>query len=118
MRRLALASAALMMLGGLTACGGSPDDASEKDFCDAIEKIGKVSVDDDFDKSKDAVSDLGDVGTPKGISDDARKGFELLVDETDDADSEKDFEKAGDDLSKDEEKQVEAFGEYTAKTCD
>ena len=114
MRRLALASAGLMLLGGLTACGGSPDDASEKDFCKAFEKVSATS---DFDKFQDAVDDFSDVGTPKGISEDARKGFEMIVDEAKDADSEKDFEDADKDFSKDEKKQVEEFSKYVGETC-
>ena len=116
MRRLALASAGLMLLGGLTACGGSPDDASKGDFCNAFKKVGKTGSS-DFKKFQDTVAEFGDVGTPKEISDDARKGFEFLIDKAGSADNEKDFKKVGDNLSKDEEKQIKAFSEYAAKTC-
>ncbi|KQY57514.1 hypothetical protein [Nocardioides sp. Root140] len=116
-KRLAAVAASLTLLGGLTAaCGGSPDDASKDDFCEAMEKVNS-STGDDFDKAKDAVKDLADVGTPDGIPDDARDGFELLVDAYDDADSEKDLEGAIDDLGKDDEKKGRAFGEYYAEKC-
>ncbi|QIX25239.1 hypothetical protein ncot_00540 [Nocardioides sp. JQ2195] len=112
MRRLALVGASLALLGGLTACGGAPDDASKDDFCDAAKKIDASS----FDDAKDAVEDLNDVGTPEDISDDARDGFEFFVDEVGDADSEDDLPK-DEDLSDDEKKQSEAFFKYITETC-
>ncbi|KRF12433.1 hypothetical protein ASG90_15825 [Nocardioides sp. Soil797] len=114
MRRLALVGASMALLGGMTACGGPPDDASEKDFCDGWSKFEESSS--DFDDAKDAVKDLEDVGTPKGISDDARKGFEFLVDEIGDADDEDDLPDDS-DLSDDEKKQSEAFSKYVMETC-
>lgn len=115
MRRLALVGASLVLFGGLTACGGSPDDASKDDFCDAMDKFSKTG--DDFDKVQDAAEELGDTGTPEDIDDDARKGFEFIVDKVDDADDEDDLKKTGDDMSKDDKKESEAFGKYYAKTC-
>ena len=72
---------------------------------------------DDFDKSKDAFKDLEDTGTPDDMPDDAREGFELIIDIADEADSSKDAEKKVEDLSKDEQKKVEAFSTYTVKKC-
>jgi hypothetical protein len=114
MRRV-LVGAAIVLVAGMTAGCGSPDDASKGDFCDAIQGLNKAG--DDFDKNKDAFAELGDTGTPDGISDDAREGFEILVDLADEADSNKDAEKSAKDLSSDEKKKVEAFGEYVGKTC-
>ena len=71
----------------------------------------------DFGKSRDAFADLGDTGTPEGISADAREGFEILVDLADEADSNEDAEKSAKDLSSDEKKKVDAFGKYAGKTC-
>lgn len=115
MRRLALVGASLVLLGGLTACGGSPDDASKDDFCDAMDKFGSAS--DDFDKVQDAAEELDETGTPEDIDDDARKGFEFLVDNVGDADDEDDLKKTGDDMSDDDKKESKALGEYYAKTC-
>lgn len=115
-RSLAGAGAAVVLLAGMTACGGdSPDDASKDDFCDAMEKV--INEADDFDKTKDAVADLADVGTPDDMDDDARDGFELLVDAYDDADDEDELEKAEDDLDSDEEDQSDAFGKYYLDKC-
>ncbi|MET1060976.1 MAG: hypothetical protein ABWX84_15345 [Nocardioides sp.] len=105
----------MVVVAGMTAGCGAPDDASTKDFCDAIAGLGEAG--DDFDKNKDAFKELGDTGTPEGISDDGREGFEILVDLADEAKSSKDAEKSGDDLSSDDEKKVEAFGKYVGETC-
>ena len=115
--RGALVGAGLVLMAGiLTGCGGdAPDDASEKDFCDAFQKLGDSG--DDFDKSKDGFKDLEDTGTPDDMPDDARAGFELIIGIADEADSSKDAEKKVADLSKDEQKQVEAFSTYTVKKC-
>ena len=90
MRRV-LVGATMLLVAGMTAACGAPDDASKKDFCDAIEGLNKAG--DDFDKNKDAFEELGDTGTPDGISDDGREGFEILIDLADEADSNKDAEK-------------------------
>jgi len=114
MRRV-LVGATMVLVAGLTAGCGSPDDASKDDFCDAIEGLTKAGS--DFGKSRDAFADLGDTGTPEGISADAREGFEILVDLADEADSNEDAEKSAKDLSSDEKKKVDAFGKYAGKTC-
>ena len=121
--RIALAAAGLVLVGGMTtACGGAgsaPDDASDKDFCKALKGVptGEDSSQEDLDKW---VSTLKDTGTPKGISDDERKGFEVLVDALDDVDVDdvkdnSDFE----DLVKDsgDLKNATKFSAYYEKTC-
>ena len=63
------------------------------------------------------------MGTPENISDDARDGFEIFVEELGDLD-EDDVEKYLEDpskdiaeVSKDDEKKVDEFTEYAAKEC-
>lgn len=114
-RTLASAGAAAVLMVSLTACGGSPEDASSKDFCGAMEDVGKSG--DNFDDTKDAVADLADVGTPEGIGDDARKGFELMVDAYDDSGDEDELKEKSDDLSDDEKKQGEEFSSYYLEEC-
>jgi hypothetical protein len=114
MRRVLL-GATLLMVAGMTVACGAPDDASKNDFCDAIQSLSKSG--DDFDKNKDAFQELGDTGTPEGISDDGREGFEILIDLADEAESSKDAQKAADDLSSNDQKKVEAFGKYVGETC-
>ena len=118
--RIALVGAGLaLMAGGLTACGGSsddaPEDASSKEFCGSFQKVSKSG--DDFDKTQQAFQDLKDTGTPKDLPDDARQGFEILTDIAVDADDEKDATNKAEDLSKDDEKKVTKFIEYTVKEC-
>lgn len=113
-KRIALVGASLVLMGGMTAaCGGSPEDASEKDFCAAYEKVDEV---DDFEGLKAAVEDLEDVGTPKGISEDGRKGFEIAVDAIGDLENEED-ELDEDSYSDKDKERLEAFTTYAAETC-
>jgi len=116
--------AGLVLVGGLaTACGGggsdAPDDASKDDFCEAFEAAptDEKPSQDDVDEWVDAMKDAG---TPDGISEDERHGFEVLVDAVDDADVDdledtSSFEDVVED--KDDRKDVEKFFAYYAKTC-
>jgi hypothetical protein len=126
---VALGAAALLALS-LTACGGggggsAPDDASAGDFCkdfgDAFNQdFGTDPTEDQFNSFKDQVANLGDTGTPKGIPDDARNGFETFVDAVDKLDY-NDVKNAGPDetfgISKDDKKDFEAFFAYATTTC-
>lgn len=128
MKRLALPSVLLIAGAALTACGGAPTDASTSDFCDAQTSLlgdlsaasEDVSDEEAVKKAKEWAGELEEVGTPEGISEDARKGFELMVDEIkglpDDA-TEEDVQKVEDDFSGDEDKQVKAYGDYVNEEC-
>ena len=59
--------------------GSSPTDASAKDFCTTYAAIVN-SGESDLATEKAAVTKLAQVGTPKDMPADARKGYELLVD--------------------------------------
>ena len=127
MKRLSLL-AALALTGALTAgCGGggsAPTDASTDDFCTAMGAITKIdsnaSEDAQAAKAHDIADKLNSTGTPKDISDDARKGFEKYVDILDGI-SASDIKDQNFDptkgMSSDENKQFEAFVSYTTKTC-
>ncbi|HEY1133794.1 MAG TPA: hypothetical protein VGE77_04400 [Nocardioides sp.] len=117
-----LSAAALVLAGAtLTACGGAPTDASESDFCDAFESaftdVGEQAMkegDEEVDFG-DAIDELEETGTPEGISDDAREGFENLVDALKDADG-----KTVDELNEEDSDDLdgdEAFSTYYAETC-
>jgi hypothetical protein len=127
----ALIAASLVLVAATTVgCGdsGPPADASEEDFCSTIDSFEKNLDDMDADAStkdqikavKDAFGELEDTGTPKGIPDDARKGFELEVKTIGDIDedaSEDDLQNIDEDLSDEEQKQVDAFTKYVSDTC-
>jgi hypothetical protein len=136
-KRLAAAgSTAAVLAFSLTACGGAPSDASTKDFCEAFNSSTEVFADIDpeaepseqagkaVDAFKEYADKLEEVGTPEGISDDAREGFEIMVEELGDLD-EGDVEKylkdpSGEDIaevSEDDEKKVDEFTEYAGKEC-
>lgn len=119
MRRLLSAAGLVLVAGTMTACGGPPDDASKSDFCKSIAAApsGEKPSQDDVD---DWVDELKDTGTPKGISDDERSGYEVLVDALDEADVDDIGEDSGfEDVVKDSDdrKDVEKFFAYYAKTC-
>lgn len=128
-------SAAVLLAFSLTACGGAPTDASKEDFCDAFNSAEKIFADIDPEaEAKDQAGDVTDaykefadkleeVGTPDGISDDAREGFEIFVEELGDLDEDdvekflEDPEKDIAEVSKDDEKKVNEFTEYAGKEC-
>ncbi|MCD4523620.1 hypothetical protein [Nocardioides sp. cx-173] len=126
--RIALIAASLVLVGGTaTACGGAPTDASKEDFCASFTKInesasfspGEEPTKDDIKKVKDAVKDFEETGTPEDIPDDAREGFEIFTEAISDIDDDaaaKDLDEI-DDISGDDKKKFDAFGEYVAKTC-
>lgn len=138
--RLGLTAAALLVGAVTTACGGAgsgaPSDASEDGFCQAAnslltdlkpEDMSSPEVPSDEDMAQ-AVKDWGDrmeeVGTPDGISDEAREGFEAVLAQIEDIDasdfSAENLEELGDggaDASEEVQRQAEAFGDYVTETC-
>jgi hypothetical protein len=138
--RLGLTTAALLVGAVTTACGGggsgAPSDASEDGFCEAAnslltdlmpEDMSSPEVPSDEDMAQ-AVKDWGDrmeeVGTPDGISDEAREGFEAVLAQIEDIDasdfSAENLEELGDggaDASEEVQRQAEAFGDYVTETC-
>lgn len=137
-RRGAAVGAVLLALGALGACGdsddassndgsaedsgdgeflglnGPPEDASQEDFCAvALEAPG-----DDVDAIHDWAAEMAEVGTPEDIPDDAREGFELLVDTAKDISEEDlDNENFADEFSADEEDAFTAYGGYVGEAC-
>ena len=76
-RPLAAAGAAVLLGLTLTACGGGyPTDASEKEFCGGFEDIitatsavkGDEPTEGEWEDIQKAYEDLGEIGTPEGIS--------------------------------------------------
>jgi hypothetical protein len=138
--RLTVTSAALLVAAVTTACGGggggAPSDASEEDFCAAQSSLVENLLPDDMadpempsneDMAK-AVQDWGaeieEVGTPEGISDDARAGFEAVVEQADDIDASdftmeklEELEMGGADASAEVKEQAQAFSDYLTETC-
>lgn len=132
-----------VLAAGLTACGGSdvdsstsaPEGASKKEYCKAAEAVfGGTALSDavkdkDWDKLADRIHEgaekLEEVGTPDGISKEARDGFGIQVNalkKIEAGDLEKAFEKPTGDpfditISKADQKKAQTYLEYQLKTC-
>lgn len=105
---------------------GPAADASEDDFCGAFsdESLGDVA-EDDFEAQADALHDyadaLEDVGTPEDIPDDARKGYEVLLEAYRDIEAgdleDEDAQAELEEKYKDDEDDIEAFFTYATEKC-
>src|SRR5918993_448707 len=139
-RLTTVTSAALLVGAVTTACGGggggAPPDPSEKGFCAPPSSLVENLLPDDMadpempsneDMAK-AVQDWGaeieEVGTPEGISDDARAGFEAVVEEAGDIEASdftmeklEELEMGGADASAEVKEQAQAFSDYLTETC-
>ena len=137
--RLTLTGAVLLVGVATSACGGgggAPSDASKDSFCEAANSLMSdlVPADattPDLPSGKEmaqAVKDWGarmeEVGTPASISDEARKGFESVIDQAEEIDAEdfsiddlEQLESGGADASAEVKEQAEAFGNYLTDTC-
>jgi hypothetical protein len=136
--RLSLTATVLLVGAVTTACGGggAPSDASEKDFCDTQTSLLQDLLPDDMTNPEipsdqemaKAVKNWGkkleQVGTPDDIPDDARKGFERVMEQANDIDP-ADFsidkleqlESGGAEASAEAKKQAQAFTDYLTETC-
>ncbi len=120
MKRAILTAVSLVLVAsGAAACGGSPEDASVDDFCEAA-----VSVPTDSDPDAKAIKDWADrmdeTGTPKDMPDDARDGFELFIKTAkglDDDASAEEMQEADKDFSDQDNDSVDAYSKYVADTC-
>jgi hypothetical protein len=152
-RPFAVAGVGALMAVTLAACGGSPPtNASVEDFCavgDELDGLFSDLADDDFEGFVDAASEaadrLSDVGTPEDISEDAREGFELMIDILEDLDADEmqaaqeawdarvdeatesgDFSELQDvnpfnelmGITEEDETKFQAFTQYADSTCD
>ncbi len=135
--RLALTSTVLVVGAATSACGGgAPADASEKDFCDTQSSLFADLLPEDMsapelpsnEEMAQAVKDWGreleEVGTPDDISDEARAGFEQLVEQAGEIDAAdfsidklEELEQGGADASEAAQKEADAFADYLTTTC-
>jgi hypothetical protein len=134
-RPLAAAGATALLALSLSACGGgSPTDASKKDFCGGLADVvaassavsGEEPDEKEWETIQEAYADLGDIGTPDGIGETERNGFEVTVDTISGLDYDEAKKSFGDEdgsdsipgVSKDEEKDVEKFFTYASDSCE
>jgi hypothetical protein len=133
--RARAAAAALLMAVSLSACDGSgpPNDADLDDFCDAYYRLfsGDMAEVDPRDSEQEQAAAMVEalrawakklelVGTPDDLSDQARKGFELIVRaaadlQPGDVDN---LAQLGEDFSEVEMAATEAFEDYATQHCE
>lgn len=123
----------VLLAGGLAACGGSdassaPTDASRGEFCEAyasqIEALARSAREDGPDRAAEVMKDwsarVQEIGTPRDMPDDARRGFETVVEEIDALDTgatQRELDGLGEELGTRAQRDVDAFGEYAVTTC-
>ena len=139
--RLTVSTIVLLIGAAASACGGgagggAPTDASEKEFCQTQSSLLEDLLPEDManpelpsdEQMAEAVKDWGskleEVGTPEDIPDDARKGFEAVVEQADEIDASdfsieklEELEAGGKDASAEAKKQAAAFEKYLTDTC-
>ncbi len=125
---------AALLLGGLAGCGGSdgdeaesaPKSASKDGFCTEFNGLYDQLLAGGGDTSasitgiKKWADDMAEYGTPKEMSDEARKGFEVVVATIQGLEADttlKEFQNLDDDLSAADDKAAEAFGDWTTDNC-
>jgi hypothetical protein len=119
MRRV-LIGVTMVVVAGMTSACGSPEDATTEDFCEAIRDI--PSGEPSQDEVDDYVGKLEDTGTPEGISEDARNGFETWTDvvgdiDVEDSDSEEIQEQIDKTADEDQQQELDALFEYVGREC-
>lgn len=126
MMKKSLAAGALMLAATLPACGGgdgggsdAPTGASTEDFCKPIAELMAAGADLDGGDIKKLGESLAKVGTPKGISDEQREGFELFVKKAAKVDGDETLAdlSSAEGYSAEDGKKVAAFGDYFATEC-
>ena len=137
MMRMSLLAAPLLVVGLLAGCGDdgaagadaadAPSDASVEEFCQPfVDMLQEVSAQGDDLSDADAVrlaketaDKLRETGTPADMPEDARKGFELVVEKLaglpDDA-TKDEVEKAQ-ELTEEEQTYSTALSQYIASKC-
>ncbi len=130
-----LAASLVLVAGGAVGCGddgggggGAKKDeaASTEDFCAAFQAFSDDLQDVTGEEEnlgeilKKAAKRIQDVGTPKGIPDDAKEGLQLTLDAIadlpDDASAE-DMSGLEDDFSDADKVKTDAFSDYLDETC-
>lgn len=126
MRRSTVLAASGLLALSVSACGGggsgesgAPTDASTAEFCKAYVSVFGGDLTSITGKTiKDWGKTMADTGTPKDISEDERAGFEIFVKFAKSVDENASIDDIEDPkVSKDEQKQVDAFVAYTTKNC-
>jgi hypothetical protein len=129
-----LVAGLVLVAGGAVGCGGNDDGGSSgadapttEEFCGALQDFQAQYAAADPTKDlkayvttiKDAAAQLAKGGTPDGIPSDAQAGFDLTVSKIkglSDSATVDDLAQLG-DVDEADQKKLDAFDEYVAKTC-
>jgi hypothetical protein len=135
MKRISLLAAPLLVVGLLAGCGDdgggdaadAPTDATVEEFCqpfvdmyqDVVSKGEGISDADAVKIAKDTADKLREAGTPEGMPEDARKGWELVIEKLNELDENatKEEVQAAQNLSVEEQKYSDALAQYVASKC-
>lgn len=113
-RRAPLLCAAVLLMAS---CSDEepPSDASEEKFCTVFNSLSEADTGEDFQRF---ATRLREVGTPAGISNDGRAGFEVVIRVASSLDSDASLEELEDpDVSGSEAQHAQEFLEYGSETC-
>jgi len=128
----ALLVASLVLIAGTTVgCGGDdgpPTDASKDEFCgvfdDMLTELGALAADAEPAEAVKALKKAGDqlaeVGTPEDMSDTARDGYQIILDDIENLDDDAtrdDVSSLGGDVSESDKKSMDAYEKYLSDTC-
>ncbi len=139
MKRISLLAVPMLVLGLLAGCGddggdGGGDDAADAptnatvaEFCqpfvdmytDVVDKGEDLTDEDAVTIAKDTAAKLREAGTPEGMPEDARKGWELVIEKLADLpdDATKEDVEAAQNLTAEEQEYSEALAQYVAEKC-
>ena len=138
MKRMSLLAVPLLVVGLLAGCGDdggdggdgaadAPKNATVEEFCqpfvdmydDVVAKGAEISDADAVTIAKDTAEKLREAGTPEDMPEDARKGWELVIEKLADLDDDatKEEVQAAQNLSQEEQEYSHALAKYVAENC-
>jgi hypothetical protein len=137
MMRMSLLAAPLLVAGLLAGCGDggagggdaadAPSDASVEEFCqpfvDMLQEVSAQGEDlsdaDAVQLAKETADKLREAGTPVDMPEDARRGFELVVEKLAELpdDATKDEVEKAQELTEEEQTYSTALSQYIASNC-